>query len=43
MELKGKGAGSQGDFPLAGVRGSAPRALPPAVFARGIKDPLSSP
>src|SRR5262245_57393220 len=35
---KGKRAGGlRGASPLAGIRGSAPRTLPRAVFARGIK------
>jgi hypothetical protein len=38
MEVKGKGAGVSGGLPLAGIRGSAPRTLPRAFFARGIKN-----
>ena len=34
---EGKGAGVSGGPPLAGIRGSAPRTLPRALFARGIK------
>ena len=37
MARKGKGAGVSGGVPLAGVRGSAPRTLPRAFFARGIE------
>jgi hypothetical protein len=37
LEEKGKGAGVSGGFPLAGVRGSAPRTLPRAFLARGIQ------
>ena len=51
MERKGKGAGGlrgrsplargfRGWNPLAGIRGSAPRTLPRALFARGIKHPV---
>ena len=43
ISLEGKGAGVSGGVPLAEIRGSAPRTLPRALFARGIQqsDPVA--